>query len=75
MLQSSIDTCNTVDRINLLWYHEMQRIFCDRFTNSIDREWFVKSAVQISKRFGDGVDLDKVKDKELGVTFTTIMTL
>jgi hypothetical protein len=35
----------------------------------------VETAVNISKRLGEGVDLDKVKGKELGVTFSTIFTL
>lgn len=43
--------------------------------NEEDRAWFEKSAIAISKRFGEGVDGDKIKGKELGVTFTTITTL
>lgn len=53
----------------------MQRIFSDRLINEQDREWFEKSVISISKRFGEGVDSDKAKGKEIGVTFTTIMTL
>lgn len=75
MLQSSVDTSNTVEKAYLVWYHEMQRIFSDRLINAEDRSWFEKSVIGISKRFGEGVDSDKVKGKEIGVTFTTIMTL
>ena len=33
MLQSSIDTANNLEKVNLLWYHEMERIFGDRLIN------------------------------------------
>lgn len=74
MLQSSVDTANTVEKVNLLWYHEMERIFGDRLINEDDREWFMTTVTNVSKRFGEGVDLDKIKKKELGVVFTTALT-
>ena len=75
MLQCSVDTVNTVEKLNLLWYHEMERIFGDRLINEDDREWFMTNVSGISKRFGEGVDLDKVRKKELGVVFTTVTTI
>lgn len=47
----------------MVWYHEMQRIFSDRLINDEDRQWFEKSCISISKRFGEGVETDKVKGK------------
>lgn len=41
----------------------MQRIFSDRLINDEDRQWFETSALGISKRFGEGVDTDKIKGK------------
>ena len=35
----------------------------------------MKSVSGISKRFGEGVDIDKIKNKELGVLFTNAMTI
>lgn len=75
MLQCSIDTANSVEKINSQWYHEMERIFCDRLIDENDRQWFKKVATSISQRFGEGVSLDKIKRGDLGITFTSIMTL
>ena len=61
MLQCSFDTANTVEKVYSLWYHEMERIFCDRLVDAEDQEWFMKTASGISRRFGEGVSTEKVK--------------
>ena len=75
MLQCSIDTANTVEKINNLWYHEMERIFCDRLVDHEDQEWFMNTASSISRRFSEGVSTEKIKQGDLGITFTNILTL
>jgi dynein heavy chain len=56
MLQSSVDTANSSEKMLKLWAHEMQRIFGDRLVDDVDRLWFVNNCSQISKRYGEGID-------------------
>ena len=75
MLQCSVDTANSVEKMFALWYHELERIFSDRLVNHEDREWFINTASSISKRFGEGIEKGKIASGDLGISFTTVMTL
>lgn len=44
-----------------LWAHELERVFGDRLIDKADRQWFYNYSSQVSKRYSEGVDSEKIR--------------
>lgn len=61
VLQCSVDYVNSTEKMLSLWAHELERVFGDRLTDNADREWFFNYSSQVSKRYSEGIDSEKIK--------------
>ena len=73
VLQCSTETANSVEKMYRVWVHEVERIFGDRLIDDEDRNWFYENISKISKRFGEGIDVEKIKNDGMGLIFSSII--